>query len=140
MMPVWSDEFLSQSKKLGGFRQTLLFHDFEEFSDRFGRILQTRPLTFGSFANGIRMEINQVKDELIRMLWFDPELIQIRCRKVLQIERHKHISTSPDRSSKDMAVIFIWQLQSGYQAFVAGQQAIDILVHVLLGSLQLLPT
>ena len=133
MIPVWSDEFLSQSKKLGGFRQTLLFHDFEEFSDRFWRILQTRPLTFGSFANGIRMEINQVKDELVRMLWFDSELVQIRCRKVLQIERHNHISTSPDRSSKDMAVILIWQRQSGYQAFVAGHQAIDILVHVLPG-------
>ena len=62
-MSVWSDEFLPQSKKLGGFRQTLLFHDFEEFSDRFGRILQTRPLTSGSFADGIRMETNDTCDK-----------------------------------------------------------------------------
>jgi hypothetical protein len=51
MMPVWLDEFLLQSKKLGCFRQKLLFHNFEKICDRFGRILQTRPLKFGGFAN-----------------------------------------------------------------------------------------
>lgn len=78
-----------------------------------------------------------MKNEIIRMLCFDIELTQALCGKILQIKGHNHVSSCTDCSRKNVPVVVVRESQSGNQAFVAGHQTIDMLVHVLSGSLQL---
>lgn len=76
MMPVWLDEFLLQSKKLGCF-ETLLFHNFEKICDRFRRdSSRLALLKFGGFANSSVFPVCCV---LIPIDWRN-------CSKIVMIE------------------------------------------------------
>jgi hypothetical protein len=70
-------------------------------------------------------EINQVSNKHVRMLRLNAVIIQAGWGKVSKVEGYDHISTAFDRSSQDMAIIWVRQGQSIDKWLITGNQAVE---------------
>lgn len=71
------------------------------------------------------------------MLSLDPEGLEYRNRKVLQIRRDDDIAAPDNRCGKDMSVIGVWKFKQRNEALITRDQGIPgRLVHQFAGSLE----
>lgn len=75
-------------------------------------------------------QIQQVRNEIIRMLSLCTVRAQAVLREVLQVEGHDHVSPGSDRGGKDMSVVGVRKTDRRDEILVAGDQAIpNMAVH-----------
>ena len=78
-----------------------------------------------------------IAQKFIGMLSLNPEGLEHRNRKVLQIRRHDNIAAADNRSGKNMSVVGIWKFEQRDQTLITCDQGIARrLVYEFAGPLQ----
>lgn len=90
----------------------MLCERFQKLIHTAWRILQTCSLALRRGAYGTGIQVDQVRDELVRMLDLDSERLQRRLRKIAQIERDDDRCSSPNGRSEHVSIVRIRQDQA----------------------------
>ncbi len=118
--------------------KALLRQDIQVATSVNGRVSERAALLLGGCYHGSLIQIEQVVDELVRMLYLDAECRQPFCREVPLVEGDDHARIAADGCGKDMPVIRVGQGQAVDQVFMPGDQSIrDSLVHEIDSSPQM---
>jgi hypothetical protein len=119
-------------------RKLLSSQSVQVLFDTLRRFTKAFPVTFCRAANGTRGEIQQVSQEIIRVLGLDTVWFEAVDREVIGVARDNQICSGPDRSRQDMAVTGIREFEPPDQSFIAGYQAVENMsIHEVLGPVKL---
>ena len=69
-------------------------------------------------------EIEQMDDEIVRMLRLDSKVAHDLCREVSKVHRDDHVGLSADGGGQDMPIVWVGQMKTGNQIFVARCQRV----------------
>ena len=97
-------------------------------------------MALGRRADNGRGEVDQVSDELVRVLCLNAELAEKFRWEIVEVESDDHRGRSTDCRRKDVTIIGIGQRESFDKVLVPGDAAVaDVGVHQLAGALELFP-
>jgi len=117
--------------------QALPFKSFQILGHRPGRVLQALAMIFRRCHRSPRSQVEEMKDEFVRMLRFNSKRSDGIRRKVPKVYRHDDAYMAANRS-QHVPVIWIGELQTRNQILVACHERIDsVLVHQYASAFQL---
>src|SRR6266849_6505516 len=134
---IWSLEHILP-KNRDRLSQALPFKSFQILGHRLGRVLQALAMIFRRCHYSPRSQVEEMKDEFVRVLRFNSKRSDGVGRKVPQVYRHDDVCMAANRSRQHVPVIWIGELQTGNQILVACHESIDsVLVHQYASAFQL---
>lgn len=96
-------------------------------------------MPLGGSTDDIWCQVELECQEVVGMLCFNAIRLQVLLGKILEVESHDKVGTSPDRRSQNVSVVWVWQPDSFDECLVAGHKAIpDMGVHQVASPLKLL--
>ena len=132
----WLQQLHHRFELGNGASQPLFKQGIEVSTAIFGGIPERCPMAPGGYAHGVPIEIEQMQDELIRMLSNDAVISQDARWEIIQVESHDHVGLAANGRRQYMPIIGIRQIQTVDQTLVARHQAIgNALVHQLASTL-----
>jgi len=103
---------IADAKTLNRARQTCSFQDVEDVLNRQRRIAERGDLIVKNLQDRVTVDVEEHRNELIRVHRHQVESAERWLRKVPKVERDDDRCVAMERSRNDMTVVSVWQLDS----------------------------